>query len=544
METLDATQLSFKKLDEDNITWVTINGNHVPIPKGGTREQKARAIKEWFASKKKDVPVAKGKVSVYSARFEHDQPKRTAKRSGEGAQVHGDGQYTQRNIGINHRRYFDKFKRKFVSYEPDMNDEEMSSGFGKEMGKKFAEFMERGNGREDSYEVAAKKFKESFEKSTEQLKKFAKENGGDYSDLIQRNDRAIALMPKLKPEYFKTVANRYIIGDEPITNSEIQLILRKNMLEGWNKAPKEEDRQAALEVLRNDIANVRGGKKIAEQIKSWEDIKPAKAQMSVVRLPSNKYYIKENKKVYEQSPFVIRQFRDVCVDREIEYQTGHWNSSTPNNKAFVVDKFKEQYPDAYELLQKVYNRTVELEQKQARENTYIAIYTQVWDDVMETPQAKRIMQALPNKENAQQLELHDNVLTKEIRNPPANSFRFNPWNLTDEQREEYYKKKEEAEEAEEHGDLDRKDFETIAQHIISEVRNKINVSGRGMKKALMNAGIKGVSYFGGTDGWGNVTFDPQKDITVLKKITDPNEIRALVEKQRKKNPELYREKEE
>ena len=543
METLDATQLSFKKLDEDNITWVTINGNHVPIPKGGTREQKARAIKEWFASKKKDVPVAKGKVSVYSARFEHDQPKRTAKRSGEGAQVHGDGQYTQRNIGINHRRYFDKFKRKFVYYTPNENDKELSTGYGEGVGEKFAEYMERGNGRDDSFEVAKKRFIADVEKGIKDLERFGKENNSDYSDLIANNQKKLEIISKLKPEYFTTVANRYIIGDEPITNSEIQLILRKNMLEGWNKAPKEEDRQAALEVLRNDIANVRGGKKYAEKIKSWEDIKPAKAQMSVVRLPSNKYYIKENKKVYEQSPFVIRQFRDVCVDREIDYQINHWGSSTNNNGAFSVNRFKEQYPDAYELLQRVYTRTVELEQKQAREKTYIAIYNQVWDDVMETPQAKRIMQALPNKENAQQLELHDNVLNKYSGSVPENSFRFNPWKLTDEQREKYYYWKNE-EEIPEHGDLDRKDFETIAQHIISEVRNKINVSGRGMKKALMNAGIKGVSYFGGTDGWGNVTFDPQKDITVLKKITDPNEIRALVEKQKKKNPELYREKEE
>ena len=541
METLDATQLSFKKLDEDNITWVTINGNHVPIPKGGTREQKARAIKEWFASKNKDVPVAKGKVSVYSARFEHDQPKRTAKRSGEGAQVHGDGQYTQRNIGINHRRYFDKFKRKFVSYTPNENDKELSTGYGKGVGEKFAEYMERGNGRDDSFEVAKKRFIADVEKGIKDLERFGKENNSDYSDLIANNQKKLEIISKLKPEYFTTVANRYLIGGEPVTNNEIQLYLRNFMLGYKNNKSKEYDAEKVLEQLRDWISQVRGGKKYAEKIKSWEDITPAKAQMSVVRLPSNKYYIKENKKVYEQSPFVIRQFRDVCVDREIEYQINHWGSSTNNNGAFSVSKFKEQYPEAYDLLQRVYNRAVELEQKQAREKTYIAIYTQVWDDVMETPQAKRIMQGLPNKENAQQLELHDNVLTKEIRNPPANSFRFNPWNLTDEQREEYYKKKEEAEE---HGDLDRKDFETIAQHIISEVRNKISVSGRGMKKALMNAGIKGVSYFGGTDGWGNVTFDPQKDITVLKKITDPNEIRALVEKQKKKNPELYREKEE
>ena len=109
---LDATQLEFKKLDPENIDWVTIRGNHVPIPKNGSREQKAKAIKEWFANKKKDLPQAKGGFSVYSARFEHDQPERKAKRSGEGAEVHGSGQYTLRNIGINQRRYFDKFKRK------------------------------------------------------------------------------------------------------------------------------------------------------------------------------------------------------------------------------------------------------------------------------------------------------------------------------------------------------------------------------------------------------------------------------------------------
>ena len=40
---LDATQLEFKKLDPENIDWVTIRGNHVPIPKNGSREQKAKA---------------------------------------------------------------------------------------------------------------------------------------------------------------------------------------------------------------------------------------------------------------------------------------------------------------------------------------------------------------------------------------------------------------------------------------------------------------------------------------------------------------------
>ena len=64
-----------------------------------------------------------------------------------------------------------------------------------------------------------------------------------------------------------------------------------------------------------------------------------------------------------------------------------------------------------------------------------------------------------------------------------------------------------------------------------------------MKKQLMAAGIKGISYLGGTDGWGNVTFDP-KDIKVLRKITNPDEIRALVEKQKKINPDLYKKENE
>lgn len=105
----DAEQLSFKKLDDDNITWVTIKGNHVPIPKSGTREQKAEAIKQWFASKKKDLPQAKGRMSFYSAKVEHDVPKASARGTGEHAQVHGEGQYTLKFAKNNYENYFKKF---------------------------------------------------------------------------------------------------------------------------------------------------------------------------------------------------------------------------------------------------------------------------------------------------------------------------------------------------------------------------------------------------------------------------------------------------
>ena len=105
----DAEQLSFKKLDDDNITWVTIKGNHVPIPKGGTREQKAEAIKKWFASKKKELPQAKGRLSFYSAKVEHDVPKASARGTGEQAQVHGEGQYSLKYAKNNYENYFKKF---------------------------------------------------------------------------------------------------------------------------------------------------------------------------------------------------------------------------------------------------------------------------------------------------------------------------------------------------------------------------------------------------------------------------------------------------
>ena len=287
---LDATQLEFKKLDPENIDWVTIRGNHVPIPKNGSREQKARAIKEWFANKKKDLPEKKGLMSVYSARFEHEQPERKAKRTGENAEVHGSGQYTQRNISKNLARYFDRFKRKRVTFYPQESGG-LSGGMYGRVGDWLAQYVSLGNGRPDSFDVGYGKLKDRLEKEL----KDAKEHSYQYE--IEKYEKALAELLKMKPEDFRTTANSYLIGGEAVLNKEIQRYLQDAMLQRFPEAP---DQEKWLQGMKDNIAAVKGGKKYADMIKSWADIQPAKAQMSVVRLPANKYYIKETKKVYEQ----------------------------------------------------------------------------------------------------------------------------------------------------------------------------------------------------------------------------------------------------
>ena len=57
---------------------------------------------------------------------------------------------------------------------------------------------------------------------------------------------------------------------------------------------------------------------------------------------------------------------------------------------------------------------------------------------------------------------------------------------------------------------------------------------------LRKAGIKGFSYYGHQDKYGNVTFDP-KEIIVKKRTTDPAEIREWIRRQVKIRPEFYKE---
>lgn len=521
---LDATQLEFKKLDPENIDWVTIRGNHVPIPKNGSREQKARAIKEWFANKKKDLPESKGLMSVYSARFEHEQPERKAKRTGENAEVHGSGQYTQRNISKNLARYFDRFKRKRVWFMPSENDE-MSNRKYSQVGEWLAQYISLGNGRPDSFDVGYQKMSDYINKE------LAKAKEHSYKYEIEKYENILSQMTKMKPEHFRTTANSYLIGGEAVLNKDIQRYLQNAMLYKFPEAP---DQEKWLQGMKDNISAVKGGKKYADMIKSWADIQPAKAQMSVVRLPANKYYIKETKKVYEQSPFVINAFRDVCIDRAIQYQIKHWTSTTKDNDKFTVEKFKEDHPAVYGLLEQVYNKAVELHQKMQQDQEYIPIHNEVWKQVVENPQGSAILAEIPH-EDKNQLTFHDEQ-RESVYSSPRDTFWFNPWTLSDEQREEYYAK---TKAQGEHGELSYKDFETIVARITNDVKSTIDPDARGMKKRLMAAGIKGIHYYGGVDGWGNVTFDPKKDIKVLRKITDPNEIRALIEKQKKINPDLY-----
>lgn len=176
----DAEQLSFKKLDDDNVTWVTIRGNHVPIPKHGSKEEKAKAIKEWFASKKKELPKSKGRVSFYSAKVEHEQPKKTARSTGEGAQVHGEGQYTLKYAKNNYENYFKKFgNTKSLSESMTPQEKRELRGWGSVI------FGGRG-----SIEGTRKKMENEIKMAKSEIESFEKKKQG-YSELWNMNEEDI-----------------------------------------------------------------------------------------------------------------------------------------------------------------------------------------------------------------------------------------------------------------------------------------------------------------------------------------------------------------
>lgn len=47
--------------NEKDVDWITVKGNHIPIPKGATEEEKAKAINDFF--KKREQPSRAGKDS-------------------------------------------------------------------------------------------------------------------------------------------------------------------------------------------------------------------------------------------------------------------------------------------------------------------------------------------------------------------------------------------------------------------------------------------------------------------------------------------------
>ena len=392
MLVFDAEQLSFKKMDKEAIVWRTINGNHVPIPKYGTREEKAQAIKEWFANKNKSLPIGKGRVSFYSARVEHEAPKRSARGSGEHAQVHGDGQYTLKGAENNLMNYFNKFQNKTSVALLNMNDEEMESikwirGLG--AGWKGIEGMRKtaeqgiktyADARAKQLELAAEA-KKLRELPDEELDKWLADTDAvqalagrasfenkDYArswlsnfeqgqmSMAEENEKRVAKFEKevsafndlVKSGKIKESHGIYMVGDKVYRKSDSAKVTQKDVQFGWVEKLYFIEPEKRKEYVDESIAKledeIKDYQKAISELKvgdwqyhwyrreyldtiarlerdiawwkkvDYEHITPAKAQMSKVRLPASKTYLREATSLNNQSPYIKNAIKSAMVN--------------------------------------------------------------------------------------------------------------------------------------------------------------------------------------------------------------------------------------
>lgn len=546
METFDATQLEFrklKKLDEDNIIWRTIRGNKVPLPKNGTREEKAQAIKEWFASKNKPVPSAKGQYSVYAARFEHEAPSRKAKKSGEGEAAHGEGQYTLKSV-LKDKRYFDMFKSKYVKFNapddfyenmPDIYGDTGSLVVGRGDWRNVIErILKRAEHRMSKYGD----IKRSLSDAVEYLKqeKFKTDYDHWSSEIIyamtQHKDKLVEKFSQLKESDFRLIPTRYMVKGEPVMGNEDRRWMLKFMVDVPERTPE------SLENLKQLLSGP-----LAAKIESWEDIKPAKAQMSVVEIPAEKYYFKEDTPFRKQSKYVQQRLFEPWVDNNIRFKMRHWSSTSGKN--FDINMFKENHPDQYQFLvdygKAAVKRIDELDREKTPEYDWT---TNGIKDAVRREMGGRIGQMLRNVESGQlsffspkepetSYYSASGQIIEEVRPADWNRGFFNA-------RSDEEVKHISEQQATKHGNMTRSDFEGIMGYLAGEAGSFYRGKATLKETDLRKAGIKGFSYYGHQDKYGNVTFDP-KEIIVKKRTTNPAEIREWIRKQVKIRPEFYQD---
>lgn len=522
MLVFDAEQLSFKNLDKDNITWVTIKGNHVPIPKRGSKEEKARAIKEWFASKKKTLPAPKPVSSVYSAKFEHDTPKLGASGSGEGAEVHGYGQYTQKNIFLNKKNYFDDFGSKLVVPKDGVEEKPEWNPIEKDVFNSFHLWAgTRGDDILTGYRNYLNAKIKKGENGTTEQKEEAQIASGKlkaYEDMIKTG--------KIDPKDF-VVANKYfLLNDKPVTNKMLSGALTR-ITSGISTFEKERgDMERAIEAFKGQ--NKRIAEKALADLNSIKDIdkevKPAKAQMSRVELPATKYYLKENKSIIGQSGFVKNALKDAIY----EY------AAIESGVSLEHAKKNPWFDDISRLVDKAINST--------------------------ESDAKRYFDEFQELQNKIRKEFDKN---KAVLGGWESGITKSYWNMNDTERKNYLE--HEGEERAKNltdfvGDIKSALFTHPYKSIGHGLREMVQGefvyrngeslynlftrtgSSYGNTHAdkvrgtniLKRAGVKGVSYYGRADQWSNVTFDP-KDVKVIEKTTDPDVIKKWIEEQNKHN---------
>ena len=601
MLVFDAEQLSFKKFDDGEVIWRTINGNHVPIPKHGSRAEKAKAIKEWFANKKKDLPKGKGRVSFYSARAEHEQPKRKARGSGENAQVHGDGQYTLKLAENNMENYFNKFGNSMSqTWTDDMPTDRLRS-IRQMRNLSIADTRRR-------VDASIKRTKEAMKKTEAQIAEYKKYSNMSMSEMeeflsdpdkvhaitgrggfVDKNDawrwfnRAVSegttklrfnqnYIDELKEElktyedhvkqgHVKETYNTYMIGEKmyreefsPKTRQKDVYFSRVREVYG---KPKEERKQyvegkiadadkhirdlkKGIEELKPtewgyhwDKRNMEESLKFYEKEKKWwenldyENIVPAKAQMSKVRLPASKTYMREATSLRKQSPYVKDVVKKSLIDaynigrlRELglpdmadEYESIIDDALGLNNAGSSASRIEHMLENMKSKLDTGFSSNL-MHGVHMGENSPES-FEKIAPPVLKKDEARKLNEAMHLVKHISD-SLRVSLLAKDDNGLTINSGRGL-----------YYK-------------------------LGSIVANKktrsfwgasTNNKYREATKILSKHGLSGIAYTGhGTsrvsgfkDGEGNVTFNPERDIEVLERTTDPEVIKQWITRQKKIN---------
>lgn len=581
MLVFDAEQMSFKRLDKEAIVWRTINGNHVPIPKYGTREEKAQAIKEWFANKKKALPAGKGRVSFYSARVEHEAPKRSARGSGEHAQVHGDGQYTLKMAENNLLNYFNKFQNKNSVALLNMNDEDMESikwirGLGagwkgvagmrktavagietyREARKKQLELVaeaQRLRGlsdkdldewRSDSYAVQELAGRGSFE-SNEVARSWLSNFEAGQASMAEENEKRIQKFEKELESFDKLVEsgkikdsyNIYMVGDKVYRKSDSAKVTQKDVQYGnieklYFIAPEKRKQFIDETVVKLEdeikdynkaLSDLKKGDweyhwyrreyldtiaRLEREIAWWkkidyEHITPAKAQMSKVRLPASKTYLREATALNKQSPYIknaiktamvneygVQELRDMGLTEVAnEYESIIDDALSPNGSS------AENIEQRLANVQKDFIGMFPIKYSYAKER--------IDDKGKQLKRADELMKHASLLLSVSLLAKDDN--DKLVMNNGRGFYSKFGSHLIDGDWWQKYRTK------------DRKASDLLGKYGISGIAYR----GHGVSH------VTGIS-----DGDGNVTFDPKK-MEVLERTTEESVIRKWIEKQQK-----------
>lgn len=592
MLVFDAEQLRFKKMDKDEVIWRTIRGNRVPLPKYGTREEKAKAIKEWFANKNKELPKGKGRVSFYSAKVEHDQPKRSARGSGEHAQVHGDGQYTLKFAENNLENYFNKFGNRMELDMSKLVDNEWNS---------IGEVRAISGGRTIegiNREVDEILFKDRHQlnvdaEKIEKLKKIVAFNEQEMDDYLKNNPKEVEELTGIKngfvdfthahskfdnelmrtergreatKEYIDRLEKQLKTFNDMVMEGKItekptilkvgdKVYMRDNQGSGYREKDKrfniiqklymmsdeerknyvdfqieglKEKRQSYVKALedlekeKKDNWDYHWYKRQYEsyirdydrEIKWYEgidykNIKSAKAQMSKVRLPASKTYLREATALNKQSPYVKNAIKTAIMEE------------------YGVNKLREQglgeYADEYESL---------------------------IDDALHLNNVHSTGQQLETKIDnvARGFKGGLSVMPKDIGYGQKNQKLQDMYDLMVGIGDMIkYSLLAHGEGSSLESNNGRGFYRRFGNYVTPEKQKNYwgqVSSGRGDRNATMKLkkyGLSGIAYRGHgvsrvsgfVDGEGNVTFDPKKDIEVLERTTDPDVIRGWIERQKK-----------